>query len=76
MKKTIIGSVFMLSGILATMCVIISASMLFSTVRDWNNSRLLKVIYVNELGLPFTIGIILSFIGIIMLSLEYSNKDN
>jgi len=75
-KKTIIGSVFMLSGILATMCVIISASTLFSTVRSWNDSRLLKVISVNELGLPFAVGIKLSFIGVIMLTLEYSSKNN
>jgi hypothetical protein len=76
MKKTIIGSAIMLSGTLITMGAFIAAIILFPTVGQWSGSRLIKVISVNDLGLPFIIGITLSVSGLVILVLEYFNKND
>ncbi len=75
MKKTIIGSIFLLSGILISMSIIITSVMLVPTVGSWNGSRLLTTISVNELMLPFSAGILFSVIGLIILTIEYFVKD-
>ena len=76
MKKAIIGSAFLLSGILVSMSILITAVMLEETVGSWNDSRLLTTISVKELTLPFVIGIILSAIGLAILVMElFSDKD-
>jgi len=75
-KKAIIGSAFLLSGILVSMSILITAVMLEETVGSWNDSRLLTTISVKELTLPFVIGIILSAIGLAILVMElFSDKD-
>ncbi len=72
MIKALIGSVCMLLGISISMYILMSSIML---VGSWSGSRLLTVISVNELGLPLTIGIILSFIGLVILTIEYFSKS-
>jgi ABC-type dipeptide/oligopeptide/nickel transport system permease subunit len=86
-KKTIIGSVFMLSGIIVTISVIITAALYVPSITAWSGSKLWYAIfgakqYGNEvvqslfLGAPFVIGIILAAIGLIMLVVEYCRKEN
>lgn len=87
MKKTVIGSVFMLSGIIVTISVIITAALYVPSITAWSGSKLWYAIfgakqYGNEvvqslfLGAPFVIGIILAIIGLIMLVVEYCSKEN
>ncbi|WP_313757247.1 hypothetical protein [Tissierella sp.] len=86
-KKTIIGSVIMLSGVIIGMSIIIAAAFYAPSITSWNGSKLWYAIfgsrqYGNEvvqslfLGIPFIIGIILAIIGLIILTVEYSNKNN
>lgn len=74
MKKIIIGSVLFLSGIIVSMGVLNAAVMLLPTVGSWSGSRLLTVISVKELGLPFTLGILLCLLGFVILLNEYFRK--
>ncbi|MDF2673786.1 MAG: hypothetical protein K0R09_2051 [Clostridiales bacterium] len=87
MKKTIIGSVFMLSGVIITISIIIAGASYASSITSWSGSKLWYIIfgaqrYGNEavqslyLGVPFIIGIILSIIGLVILYKEYYNKED
>lgn len=87
MKRTIIGSVFMLSGIIVSISVIITAALYVPSITAWSGSKLWYAIfgakqYGNEvvqslfIGAPFVIGIILAVIGLIMLVVEYCSKEN
>ncbi|MDF2543318.1 MAG: hypothetical protein K0S47_3036 [Herbinix sp.] len=76
MKKAIIGSTFLLSGILVSMSILITGVILEPTVGSWNGSRLLTTISVKELSVPFAIGIILSIIGLLILIIELCNKKD
>lgn len=82
MKKTIIGSVFMLSGVIISMSIILAAAVCLPSITSWCGSKLWYAIfgakhYGNEvaqslnLGFPFIIGILLSIIGLIILGKEY-----
>lgn len=76
MKKTIIVSVIFLSGISMSMSILLAAVFLTPTVGSWSGSRLLTVISVKELGLPFTLGILLCLLGFVILLIEYfRNRD-
>jgi hypothetical protein len=75
-KKTIIGSTLLFSGILVTMSILITGVMLETTVGSWNGSRLMTTISVKGLALPFVIGIIFCLIGLLILIIElFTNKD-
>ena len=86
MKKTIIGGIIMLSGILSTLSIILVAAIYAPSITSWSGSKLWFAIfgakkYGNEviqslfLGTPFVIGIILAIIGLIILGKEYFNDD-
>ena len=86
MKKTVIGGIIMLSGVLTTLCIILSAAIYTPNITSWSGSKLWFAIfgakkYGNEviqslfLGTPFVIGIILAIIGLIILGKEYFNDD-
>ena len=86
MKKTIIGGIIMLSGILSTLSIILVAAIYAPSITSWSGSKLWFAIfgakkYGNEviqslfLGTPFVIGVILVIIGLIILVKEYFNKD-
>lgn len=86
MKKAIIGSTLLLTGVLITMGIILTAGLYVPYITSWSgNSKLWFAIlgakqYGSDvvqslfLGGPFVIGVILSIIGFIILALEYFNK--
>lgn len=85
MKRTIIGSTFMLSGVIITVGLIITAGLYVPSITQWSGSKLWYAIfgakqYGSEvvqslfLGGPFIVGVILSIIGFIILAIEYFNK--
>lgn len=87
MKKTMIGSVFMLSGIIITMSIIIAAAVYVPSITSWSGSKLWYAIFGEKpygsvvgqsllLGFPFVIGFILGITGLVILLLQYSNKKN
>jgi hypothetical protein len=82
MKKTVIGGILMLSGVLTTLSIIITAALYVPSITTWSGSKLWYAIfgsrqYGNEavqslfLGVPFQIGIILAIVGLIILGREY-----
>ncbi|WP_213996140.1 hypothetical protein [Tepidanaerobacter syntrophicus] len=69
------------------MTLIMAAAFYAPSITAWSGSKLWYAIfggkqYGNEvvqslfLGVPFIIGIILSIIGLVILAVEYSNKEN
>jgi hypothetical protein len=82
MKKTIIGSVFMLSGVIITMSIIIAGVIYIPNVTEWSGSKLWYVIFGSEqsvmngakslsLGIPFVTGIVITTIGLVILVNEF-----
>jgi glucose-6-phosphate-specific signal transduction histidine kinase len=86
MKKTIIGSVFMITGMIITLSLIITASLYVPTITEWRGTKLWFVIFGSKCmgssvqslccGTPFVIGMILFITGFIILVVEYFNKEN
>ena len=80
MKRTIIGSVFMVLGTMISLSIIIVATLSFQNTQNWRGSRLLYTIFSTDLGLgqetglPFIIGIILFLFGLIILLTELFRK--
>jgi len=80
-KKTIIGSVFMFSGILITLSLIITAALYVPKITEWRGSRLWFAIFGASdlgsttesltLGVPFVIGLLLFGMGLLILLKEY-----
>ncbi|OPX83335.1 MAG: hypothetical protein A4E53_04676 [Pelotomaculum sp. PtaB.Bin104] len=75
----------MLSGVLTTLSIIIAAAIYVPSIKSWSGSKLWFAIfgarqYGNEavqslfLGVPFTIGLGLTIIGLIILTKEYFTK--
>lgn len=86
MKKTVIGGILLLSGIITTIGIILAAAIYAPSITSWSGSKLWFAIfgakrYGNEviqslfLGAPFIIGIILAIIGLIILGIEYFNEE-
>lgn len=86
MKKTVIGGIIMLSGVLTTIGIILTAAIYAPSITSWSGSKLWFAIfgaqkYGNEviqslfLGTPFIIGIILAIVGLIILGKEYFKDD-
>ncbi|WP_353097101.1 hypothetical protein [Tissierella praeacuta] len=87
MKKTIIGSVILLSGVIIDMTLIMAAAFYTPSMTAWSGLKLWYAIFGAKkygngvveslfLGVPFVIGIMLIIIGLIILSVEYYNKEN
>jgi len=85
LKRTIIGGIIMISGVLTTLSLIISAAIYVPSITEWSGSKLWFAIfgakkYGNEvvqslfLGVPFVIGLILTVIGFIILLKEYHSN--
>lgn len=85
MKKTIIGGIIMLSGVLTTLSMIITAAIYVPNITTWSGSKLWYAIfgakqYGSEvvqslfLGVPFVLGLVLTVIGLIILVKEYFSK--
>ena len=89
MKKTIIGTVLLLSGIIVDMFLILTASLALPHVMAWSTSypsKLFFLIFAGKsqstdgadglgLGLFFVFGIILIILGLIILAIEYLKED-
>ncbi|MEK4509735.1 hypothetical protein EJP82_27690 [Paenibacillus anaericanus] len=85
MKKTIIGITFIAIGTAICLRIITLASELFPTVDVWRGTKLWFAIFgamdlSNEqslfLGAPFVLGVILFFLGLLILIVEYFNLPN
>jgi len=77
----------MLSGLIITMSIIISVASYLPNITAWSGSKLWYAIFGAKqyggevvqslfLGAPFVIGIMLTVIGLIILAVEYFNKEN
>lgn len=85
MKRTVIGSVFMVSGIFVTLSLIVIATFYVPEITQWRGSKLWFAIFgANDMGnavqslsvgIPFIIGIILFVMGLLILLIEYFKKD-
>ncbi len=77
MRKTIIGSVLLLSGVISSISILITTSLCLPNVNTWRgNSKLLSAIFYSlDLGIPFVLGIALFAIGVLILGNEYFKKD-
>lgn len=83
MKRTIIGGIIMLGGLLVTLAIIISGSIYATSITAWSGkSKLWHAIfgakqYGNEvvqslfLGFPFTVGVLLTILGLAILGYKY-----
>jgi hypothetical protein len=85
-KKTLIGGIIMFTGALISLAILIAAVLYVPSITSWQGSQLWYAIfgakqYGNEvvqslfLGFPFIVGIILFVLGLIVLVVEYFNKD-
>lgn len=84
MKKVIIGSVLLISGIIITMSIIYGASTYATNITAWSGESKLWFAIFGEahpgsqslsLGPPFLIGALLGITGLIILAIEYFRKD-
>lgn len=87
MKKTIIGSVMTLSGVLIVVGIIISAALFAPSITSWSGSKLWFAIFGAPqygsdvvqslfLGVPFIAGLVLAGAGMIILLIEYFHREN
>lgn len=86
MKRTIIGSVFMITGVIITLSLIIVATQYVSQITMWRGMKLWFIIFGARdlgdatqslsLGVPFAIGLILFIGGLLILIVEYFSEDN
>lgn len=86
MKRTIIGSVLLISGLLITLSLIITATVYVPKITEWRGSKLWFAIFgASDLGstaqsltvgVPFMIGLLLFIVGLLILIIEYFNKNN
>lgn len=85
MKRTVIGSIFMTIGAIITLSLIIIAAHYVPVITEWRGSKIWFVIFGAKdlgsmaqslfVGIPFTIGLILFAVGLIILIVEYFNKN-
>jgi len=85
MKKTVIGSVIMITGAVIDLSLIIEASLYLPKMTEWSGSRLWFAIFGSRdfgdvaqslsVGVPFIIGFILFVTGLIILAKEYFSAD-
>lgn len=80
MKKTVIGTVFMLSGLITVVSLIITAALYAPKLTEWRGPKLWFAIFgasdLNQglfIGVPFVIGLMIFIIGAVMLLVEYFN---
>lgn len=81
MKRTIIGTVLMITGAIISLSLIIIATFCVPNITEWRGSKLWFAIFgakdlgatVQSLsvGVPFLVGLILFIIGLIILTIEY-----
>lgn len=81
MKRTIIGSVIMITGAIISLSLIVIATFYVPNITQWRGSKLWFAIYGAKdlgatgqslsVGVPFTVGLMLFIIGLIILAIEY-----
>lgn len=88
MKRTVIGGIIMLGGLMITLTIILCAAIYAPNITSWSGkSKLWFVIfgapqYGNEvlqslsLGFPFIVGVIVTIIGLVILAREYFQSDS
>ena len=87
MKKTIIGTALAALGTLIDGLIILGASIYCQSLNSWSGSKLWYAIfgathYRNEanlslnLGIPFVFGAVLLLCGVVILAVEYFQKNN
>jgi len=90
MKRTVIGIALLISGIMTTSLLVLSAMQYLPHLGAWSRSypsRLFFLIFEGQsrfgdtadglaLGVPFVFGIVLIVLGLIILAVEYFKKDN
>lgn len=84
MKRIVIGSVLMITGVIITLSLIITATFYVPNITQWRGSKLWFVIFGAKdletsqslfVGEPFTIGLILFIVGLIILAVEYFSTN-
>lgn len=85
MKKSIIGSVLLFNGTMICLTIIILAALYSSSINTWRGTKFWFAIFGASdisnaqslfLGIPFVIGLILFFFGLLVLIIEYFNKSH
>lgn len=91
MKRTVIGSVLTLAGTGIIGCLFIAAVLFVPNMSSWEGTRVWYAIFGSgtyeadlkqsmALGLPFTIGVLIFVLGIVILAIEYfrpeARRDN
>ncbi|MEK8130401.1 hypothetical protein WMW72_21060 [Paenibacillus filicis] len=86
MKKTIIGGILTCTGTFISLAILIAAALYVPSITAWRGSKLWFAIFGTDslgdqvvqslfLGLPFTVGIVLFVLGLVVLAIEYFKKE-
>ena len=85
MKKTIIGSVFMMVGVIIDISILITAALYIPNINTWRGLKIWFAIFGAKdmgntaqslyLGMPFVVGFIFFILGFVILAVEYFKKD-
>lgn len=85
MKRTIIGSVLLLSGTLISLSLIIIATFYVFKINEYRGTKIWFIIFGARdlgrsaqslnIGIPFVVGLILFGLGFLILLIEYFKKD-
>ncbi|WP_374017452.1 hypothetical protein ABU162_25390 [Paenibacillus thiaminolyticus] len=85
MKKLLIGSVILFNGTMICLTLIILAALYSSSIDTWRGTKFWFAIFGATdisnaqslfLGVPFVIGLMLFFFGLLVLIIEYFKKNN
>ncbi|MDO3410850.1 hypothetical protein QWJ34_13845 [Saccharibacillus sp. CPCC 101409] len=86
MKKTVIGGVLTLAGAWLTGCIFVAAALFVPNMSTWQGTRLWYAIYGSgtyesvikqsmALGVPFTAGVLMFALGLVVLGIEYFRPE-
>ena len=86
MKRTVIGGFIMFGGLFITLTIIVVATLYLPNMSSWSGSQLWYAIFGGKqfgnevvqslfLGFPFVIGVLLTFLGLVILVMEYLEKS-
>ncbi|MCA0983462.1 hypothetical protein LCL89_05270 [Halobacillus yeomjeoni] len=88
MKRTVIGGLLMVSGLLTTLTIILAGSIYAAQITAWSGkSKLWYAIFGERqygdevidslfLGFPFVVGVIITVFGLIILLIEFFKTFN
>ncbi|MCI3919174.1 hypothetical protein MO973_02870 [Paenibacillus sp. TRM 82003] len=86
MKRTIIGGILLLNGTLISLSILIAAALYVPSITYWRGSKLWfaifgakdlgnEVVQSLSLGFPFVVGLVLFTLGLLVLIVEFFNKN-